>query len=247
MHSMRTQLTLFVDQAKNGMIAATQQYSHTKTCAASCLECKLKKNFSSWHPILGLPSQLTDKLQIPKTSTWFSARVYKGKWISACTLCKEFRSMVQKDSPLARGVEVRKIEFFGKYRQRPKLTAQRLRKHRASLVHRMAERTLQDRDVGKMMVDAASPPADQFKLVWDAAKKSGSKAELPDIGCRSKLARMRFCLAETIRTGHRDFLRDLGNGSVAIHGDKRKVHRGSKGSSQKCTSLCYGKMVLKSV
>jgi hypothetical protein len=96
---MRTQLTLFVDQAKIDMLAATQQYSHTKTCAdSSCLECKLKKNFSSWHSILGLPSQLTEKFQIPKTSTWFSTRVYKGKWISACTLCKEFRSMVQKKS-----------------------------------------------------------------------------------------------------------------------------------------------------
>ena len=225
MHSMRTQLTLFVDQAKNGMIAATQQYSHTKTCAAdsSCLECKLKKNFSSWHSILGLPSQLTEKLQIPKKSTWFSTRVYKGKWISACTLCKEFRSMVQKNPSVARAVEGRKIEFFGKYRQRLSLTAQRLQKHRASFVHRMAERTLQDTDVGEMMVDRASPSADQFKRVWDATKKSGSKAALPDIGSRFKLARMRFCLAESIRTRHRTFLRDIGNGSVAIHGDKRKA------------------------
>jgi hypothetical protein len=127
------------------------------------------------------------------------------------------------------------------------LTAQRLKKHRVSFVHRMAERTLQDRDVGEMMVDAASPPADQFKLVWDATKKSGSKAALPDIGTRYKIARMRFCIAESIRTRHRDFLRDLGNGSVAIHGDKRKAHWGAKGISKKGTSLWCGKMVSKYV
>lgn len=79
-----------------------------------------------------------------------------------------------------------------------------LKRHHRSKTHRLAVATL----CGRPTEDDAAPSREHFRRVFDATREASgrSKNGLAEIGQRLKVRRMKWCLAEAIRTTSRRFL-----------------------------------------
>ena len=192
------------------MVAPAQDYDplsedewlHTpERCArgSGCPDCKYRRMAKLWRR----------KLVIAGTrSSWLVSKVVDGNWGAGCIICHA------RDP----------TSIMGRFEIRTPLALQlcHLLRHQRTAMHRLAEAELMEQE--EAYDPRATPSNDMFQSLWKDIRDGGGTANKKSgIGMKDKLRKMKWCLAEAIRTLHRAFLRDANTISIFQDGSNGRL------------------------
>ena len=168
-----------------------EEHAKTRKPQCECAQCVFKAHIARWRTAASLTCE-------PRV-TWLAFKSGLG-----CVLCHEAGSQSSLGHYKA-GAGVLKVAT--------------LKRHTATFQHQRAEARLQGRVVSKVH---STPDPAQFKQTW-ANVRSGKVATAPQGGKTPNHRKNRcteLCLAEAIRTKHREFLAKAG--TISMNADGRQ-------------------------
>jgi hypothetical protein len=210
-------------------VSAPDEYTHEKDCGASsdCKECQFHRLASKWASNNSL-RLLQDK---SRSVRWWGCRLRGRRWGAGCASCNLLISLIKKGHLALDG---KHQQFM--YSRVGRMAAfrighvelKRFRRHQDTTWHKLSELVVSgglgalpslSRFPVKKLLLAGAPSVEDFKRVWEAFRGGGGHGGVSGVGCRLKVQRMVWCIAEAIRKDHRRFLRSAC--TAAIHVDKR--------------------------
>lgn len=172
-----------------GRVKATSQlisdaFTHAEAdCRTDrCAECKYRRMRKVWHARCTLGPE--------HPVTWLASQITHGDWGVGCAVCNGCNLPgVLAQFGVNSAISMQSCCF---------------EKHGHLGSHKRAVATLLNKTEAEN--PAAVPTTEQFQKVWESARYQGQSQRVENVGCRAKVKKMVWVLAEAIRDLHREAL-----------------------------------------